>query len=335
MIGIVSHGDDLHTVSVRQHLDAAGAEHTLLDTSQVPAASSLTIRHTSDDPWTGRWGPVAEPEAFGSDLTQLHAMWWRRPQPFQLDPAVRRSQDRGFAVGECAALVAGLWSCLDAAWVNDPDRDEAASRKTWQLHLARTLGLRVPRTCMTNDPAEARAFIDAVGGRTIYKSFSATPSTWRETRPVGEVELGLLDSVRLAPVIFQEHVAGQDTRVTIVGDRVFAATIATGAGYAYDFRVEENPTIDEHELPARVERRLLDLLQSLGLSYGAVDLRRTPEGDYVFLEINPAGQWLFVEHATGQPIAAALADLLVREDRARSEQDRRPVPVRAGALRAG
>ena len=59
-------------------------------------------------------------------------------------------------------------------------------------------------------------------------------------------------------------------------------------------------------------------MQRLGLRYGAADFRVAPDGDLVFLEVNPAGQWLFVEYATGQPIAAALADLLVRLDRERS-----------------
>jgi glutathione synthase/RimK-type ligase-like ATP-grasp enzyme len=68
------------------------------------------------------------------------------------------------------------------------------------------------------------------------------------------------------------------------------------------------------ELPAGVADRLLALMRRLDLWYGAIDLRRGPDGDYVFLEINPAGQWLFVEYATDQPIAATLANLLAKLD---------------------
>ena len=156
----------------------------------------------------------------GHDLRDLHAMWWRRPQPFVLDDAIADSHDRAFARGECAAMVAGLWRCLDAEWVNDPDRDEAASRKMWQLRVASELGLRVPRTCMTNSPELALAFIDSEPGTVVFKSFSATEVTWRETRMVGDQERELLDRVRLAPVIFQECIPGGfDIRVTIVGDQ--------------------------------------------------------------------------------------------------------------------
>ena len=55
-------------------------------------------------------------------------------------------------------------------------------------------------------------------------------------------------------------------------------------------------------------------MTSLRLAYGAIDLRRTPEGDYVFLEINPAGQWIFVEEKTGQPMTDAMAKLLAAPD---------------------
>ena len=68
--------------------------------------------------------------------------------------------------------------------------------------------------------------------------------------------------------------------------------------------------IEPATLPPDVEAALLRLMRTMGLVYGAIDMRRTPEGEHVFLEVNTAGQWLFIEQATGQPIADALADAL-------------------------
>jgi glutathione synthase/RimK-type ligase-like ATP-grasp enzyme len=115
-------------------------------------------------------------------------------------------------------------------------------------------------------------------------------------------------------VIFQEYIpAGVDLRVTIVGSQVFCGAIHSQAGgYKADFRMEmDTSRIEPSSLPENVERCLLGLMKRLGLVYGAVDLRRTPSGEHVFLEVNTAGQWLFVEQATGQPIAQALAEALV------------------------
>ena len=54
-------------------------------------------------------------------------------------------------------------------------------------------------------------------------------------------------------------------------------------------------------------RSLRALVRALGLVYGAADLIRTPDGEHVFLELNPGGEWGMLELALELPIAAALA----------------------------
>lgn len=49
----------------------------------------------------------------------------------------------------------------------------------------------------------------------------------------------------------------------------------------------------------------------MGLCYGAIDMVVTPDERYVFIEINPNGQYLWVEQATGLPISDAICDLLI------------------------
>jgi glutathione synthase/RimK-type ligase-like ATP-grasp enzyme len=76
----------------------------------------------------------------------------------------------------------------------------------------------------------------------------------------------------------------------------------------------ENAKFEPTTLPVETEKRIFALMKRLGLVYGAIDLRRTPEGRHVFLEVNPAGEWRFVEERTGQPITKALAKLLIELD---------------------
>jgi glutathione synthase/RimK-type ligase-like ATP-grasp enzyme len=80
-----------------------------------------------------------------------------------------------------------------------------------------------------------------------------------------------------------------------------------------DVRMNLHAKYMAYELAAETARLLGGLINRLGLVYGAIDLRLTPEGRYVFLEINPAGQFLYIEHATGQPIAATLAQTLLKK----------------------
>jgi hypothetical protein len=308
---LVSHTHDVHALEVMGRLEQRGADAVLFDTGGIPRETRLTITHSM----SAGWGGATLVDGRTLDLTAVRSVWWRRPQPFNLHAELGGAEDRGFAIAETHAAVSGLWSLLDASWMNDPDRDERAGRKAWQLKVASQAGLAIPRTCITNDPERARAFAESEPGPAVYKTFSATERTWRETRVLRAEEQALFDSVRYAPVIFQEYVPARvDLRVTIVGDAIFAAEIhSQTTAYPHDFRIAmDDAKIAAHSLPEETRKRLRALMTSLGLVYGAIDMRQTPAGDYVFLEINPAGQWLFVEHRTGQPITDAVADTLAR-----------------------
>jgi hypothetical protein len=102
-----------------------------------------------------------------------------------------------------------------------------------------------------------------------------------------------------------------------VGDEFFVGEVRSPAGgYAFDYRMDlETAAISKGKLLPETEAKLRLLMSRLGLVYGAIDLRRTPDDAEVFLEINPAGQWLFVEEKTELPITAALAGLLARRSR--------------------
>lgn len=312
MIVIISHPNDPHAARVGELLRADGERVLLLDLSDLPARASLSIEYRN-----GGVGRIDyRTEAAGVwDLARARSVWWRRPQA----PDLRALTDAGvlaFTHNEWQEAINGLWQLIPAPWMNPPAKDEVAGRKALQLKLAAGLGLRIPRTLITSDPDEARAFVEAQGlGRTIFKTFSCTHEIWRETRLVRKDELDKLEQVRLAPVIFQEYIeADADLRVTVVGRKIFAASIcARETDYPVDFRMSLGQARTEPaQLPAPVADKLLALMDRLGLVYGAIDLRRTPQGDYVFLEINTAGEFLFVEERTGLPITRAVAGWLAR-----------------------
>lgn len=332
MIVVISHAADLHATTVIDRLEARGQETVLLDYARFPHEQTLTIDYaTTDEPGEqpatqdgpGRHARVVRParpavrvadvSGRSTDLTGATAVWWRRPQLVGVGGIVDDAA-RGFAYGEWHEALGGLHELLGCPWMNSPPRDAAASHKSTQLGVARALGLRVPQTLLTSDPAEARAFVERVGmGSTVYKIFAATERVWRETRHLRPADLELLDTLRLAPVIFQEFVpAVADIRVTVVGDQVFPLAIdSSDTGYDTDFRLHmARARTSATELPDEVVDRLRALMRQFGLVYGAIDLRLTPEGEYVFLEVNPAGEFLFAEHGSGFPITDAVAGWL-------------------------
>jgi len=315
MILVVSSPADSHAVVVIECLRARGAVVELLDLAEYPQHFGLDLNYTDK----GETLRLIFPDRT-VDLAECGAVWWRRPGAFAPDPAIRRQSHFEFVQSECVEAFTGLWHALDVCWMNHPSRDEVAARKAFQLKAARQAGLATPRTLISSDSGRAQQFISELGnGRVVYKSFSATASEWRETRLVGAEEIGLIDNVRHAPVIFQEYVeAGVDLRVTMVGALAFAAAIhSQDTAYKIDFRMDMlDAKVEAVSLPEEILTGLQALMTSLGLVYGAIDMRRTPEGRYVFLEINPAGQWLFIEERTGQRITEAVSKELIALDAA-------------------
>jgi len=315
MILVISSDRDLHARAVLAGLARVGARATLLDLSHFPARAQLSISYKPSGEQDFRVRDGSDGELA---LAQCRTIWWRRPQPFQLHAEITNSAYRAFALSESHEAFAGLWLAVDAFWVNHPLRDQAAAHKVYQLKVARDVGLATPLTLVTNDPDEARAMSRALGpDRMIYKAFSATEQHWRETRLLKAEERALLDNVRFAPLIFQQYVPAEvDLRVTIVGKDVFAAAIhSQETSYAVDFRMDMAAgRVQAFELPDGVAEALHALMDRLGLVYGAIDMRLTPDGEFVFLEINPAGQWLFIEERTGQPITQTFVRLLAEHD---------------------
>ncbi|MEP6955079.1 MAG: MvdC/MvdD family ATP grasp protein [Solirubrobacteraceae bacterium] len=316
---ILAQHHDEHAAAVAAELEQLGGHAEVVDTSHFPDRARLVARFESCEECRKRLF-LLELERGRIDLADVGAAWWRRPHPPAASARLTRPDHQVFAVNETHEALRGLWHALDVFWINDPGRDEVAHRKLLQLRVAQDVGLEIPSTLVTNDVAAARSYVDARAYRdVICKAFSATEQQWRETRLVGEPELAALENVRYAPVIFQEYVPAEvDLRVTVVGQELFTGAIySQESEYPVDFRMDMgNTRVEADELPAEVAEQLLELMARLGIVYGAIDLRRTPDGRHVFLEVNPAGQWLFVEQATGQPIARALAQELLAHDRA-------------------
>jgi glutathione synthase/RimK-type ligase-like ATP-grasp enzyme len=318
MILVVSSVIDEHSSAVLRELDRMDAASYLLDLSRFPQNTRLSMRFDSK---TSPEFVLHSLEDRPLRFAEVAVVWWRRPQPFDLHPSIGHPAHRTFAYNESHNAFAGLWQVVDAFWVNHPSHDEVAALKGYQLSIAREVGLEIPVTLISTDPDSVRAFVDQRGPQnTVYKSFSATEQVWRETRVLRPDEVEKLENVVYAPVIFQEYIpASVDLRVTIVGDEVFPAAIhSQETTYPIDFRMDMwRAHIESTQLPDQVEQQLRELMRRLGLVYGAVDMRRTPDGRHVFLEVNPAGQWLFIEERTDQPISSTLACLLAERDQRR------------------
>lgn len=257
-------------------------------------------------------------------LEQVTSVLYRRPRKFEVNPDLSPSEQR-FASTEAIMAIGGLLRSLNCLWVNHPEKLVTANYKPLQLKIARSLGLEIPRTLITNEPEAVKTFFQDCKGHMIYKpiSYGAILSEENElssiyTSRVSYEDLNEIARVRQTPCLFQEYVHKRlELRINVIGNSVFSAEIYSqnSERSATDWRQSYGDlSYGIHQLPQDIQDKCLALVRELDLQFGAIDMVLTPDGRYVFLEVNPGGQWDWIESQTGLPLANAFADLLNGDD---------------------
>jgi glutathione synthase/RimK-type ligase-like ATP-grasp enzyme len=303
VIVIISFGTDLHARAVRRALVRTGERVEIVDVAALGAGDHLTFGEGSqlEAIWTRANGAQI-------DLSSARAIWHRRIANPTV-PTCAAEHEQHFAIAQWQTLLLGMLEALPVRMINRPLADRYLE-KPYQLAIARQLGLRIPHTTITSRADTARAFATARGNNIVHKPLTGSGARMLATRRFDDASIAALDQLALAPEIFQEAICGgRELRITMVGPRIFAAEFRPGAGIV-DGRTDLETTYREHHLPASVEEQLHALMARFGLVYATIDMKLTDAGDYVFLELNPQGQFLYIELLTGLPIAAAVAELL-------------------------
>jgi len=319
MILILTEDSDSHADDVERRLRQRGVELLRFDPKKFPAKLGISIVYSA----AGKMRRILYLEEAQVDLEKVKSVWYRRPNSPVVGPEITDNLTAGYVVEESKVFLNNLWNTMECLWVPAPPSVlREAELKASQLKLAGSLGFDLPPTLITNNPQEFLEFycqhngniISKVLGPALYRSVGHTFN--RYTQVVTKRDVAYWRTIRFCPVIFQAYVPKRiELRITVVGREVFAAEIHSQHSNQtrHDWRHYdqfETPYFP-HELPAELRARCLDLVESLGLCYGAIDMVLTPDDRYVFLEINPNGQYLWIEQVAGLPISEAICGLLM------------------------
>ena len=198
--------------------------------------------------------------------------------------------------------------------------DFLASNKLYQQLVAQKCGLRIPRTLISNNYSHVVAFSNPQEGLLLksigYIKLDEENRSFLYSERFSHSELeSSADAIRSCPVFSQEYIHKKfEYRVMAIGKRLLACRIDSQSSEKtkvdwrhYDL---ENVAHISAELPHEIQRKILCFMQAIKLQYGALDLIETPEGEFVFLEINPSGQWGWIADLANIPIPMAVAEML-------------------------
>ena len=310
----VTNKADLTTDFVVREIQKKGARFYRLNTEDIGISVLLSLD------FKGRYYLYDQLSGEKHDLESFSAVYFRRP-------AIREYHEEDLTEAEIQFLrieqyqsLEGIYRILDGAfWISPLNAIRNAENKIYQQILASKIGLQIAPGIITNNPDDFRDFLNRNDNDCIVKSIRSGQVGQEKTEKIAYtsklVDMPSDEQIMVCPSYIQKHIDKEcDIRVTVVGKNVFAtAILSQGCDETKtDWRKGEHVLpYHEIELPKDVEHKCLQMMKILGLNYGAIDFILDKDGNYVFLEINPNGQWAWIECRTGYRIAAEIANLLI------------------------
>jgi len=316
---IITHTEDNFSIEkVTEYIEKNGFEVIRFDVDLYPLQNKLSTIFEN-----GSWISILETPETKYRLDDIAAVWYRRA--YNIGRGLKEELDAKFygaAMGEIRNTLFGFLESIDAYSLGKPGVYRRLDSKEEQLKIADKIGLKIPETCLTNNPEDARQFI--IKHKNVVAKMQTGFAIYEDgvesvvfTNVIGEDKLEELDSLLYCPMQFQKKIEKKkELRITVVGQDVYAFEIDSQQfeDAKVDWRKDGVNLIDKWvrtELPADVETKILELLNVYNVDYGAIDMIVSPEDDYYFIEINAAGEFFWLDNLTEDNlISKSIADVL-------------------------
>lgn len=301
---IMTQPDDNDAAVVKIALENLNHQVRLYFTADMPTQQRNSVYIHNDH---YQWNSIDDYEMFSE--YDYDVVWWRRPRKPHLPVDLTHPNDRQFVVRENNLFYESLTANIapHARWINPKEAATRANFKLLQLKIAAQCGLSIPVTLFSNDPIKIKEFIASHQQEgVIYKAHCA--NFWFEPDKTkisytARVNFGNLpedEALMITPGIYQKEVHKKfELRVVYFGGFLVAAKLDSQAHpeSQLDWRAmsDHKIVLEPYQLPSKVIERIRQFMQQLGIVFGSLDLIVTPEDEYVFLEVNEQGQFLWLE----------------------------------------
>lgn len=319
---IITHSNDNESIeTVTRQLEKYNARAIRFNVDQYPLHSSLTSNYED-----GQWKVYFDHAGQRESLHDITAMWYRRSH--NLASGLGNILDGEYLAsvhGEVRTTLFGMLESMNCFHIGKFSQYRRLDSKEEQMKIASTLGLKIPETCITNNPEEAKKFVLSHAKGAIVKMQSAFAIEKQGvehvvfTNIITEDNLEEIENLQYCPMQFQEKLEKQkELRITIVGDAVFSFAVDSQKieNAKVDWRREGVELLDQwepYDLPESIKEKLLKMMDIYQINYGAIDIIVTPENEHYFLEINSAGEFFWLDRLIDGTISDQIAKVLVGE----------------------
>ncbi|MFW5795528.1 MAG: MvdC/MvdD family ATP grasp protein [Bacillota bacterium] len=316
MILIISNKEDITTDFLINKLNNYCIKYFRLNTDEILRSIALNFDFANN-----KYNIYDKNTDSVINLSDIKSVYFRRPKLPKISGNLSTGEEL-FVKNEIKFTLEGLYKILDNKfWINNVYRIREAENKIYQLLFARKLGFSIPSSLISTVEKSTRDFIEKNNNNCIIKPIkSGLIQDDKDPKNIftsllSKKDIKNLDRVKFCPSYFQKNITKKaDIRVTVVGKKIFAAKISSQEykETSIDWRKGNNIRLDYNKikLPAVIRNKCIDMTRNLGLTFSAIDLILNKKDEYIFLEINPNGQWAWIENRLGYSISSELINLL-------------------------
>ena len=256
-----------------------------------------------------------EDEEYETQFDKLKGIFFRAPVFLRTQSKAELSVSKQLERNQWSAFLRNLIIFKNANWINNPVCTYRAENKLYQLCIAKESGLLVPTTYVSNSGdvnlISDKQYVVKSLDTALFYDLKNKKEMFTYSNVVTGAELQQYDLTE-APVFVQEFLNPKiDCRVTYVSGNLFPVKILeNGHGMYGDWRVrKEELEYIPFQLPEDVELAIRSLMKNLNLNFGGIDLALV-DGKYYFIEVNPTGEWGWLEIKTGINISETIKNAL-------------------------
>jgi MvdC family ATP-grasp ribosomal peptide maturase len=322
VIVLLTHSKDFYTIDrVEEAISRKGCHPFRFNTDRFPQHIKLSIGLKGQEIQLSLKG---EDEEKTFNAGEIYSVWLRKIGHPDIDENMDPLLRKGCIRESKETLAVFLNQLGGVRWIDPLPAVQKAENKFYQLQVAQSVGILTPNTLISNDPLRVRHFYRQLQGDMIAKMLTPltvsmegnTPFVY--TRRVQPGDLNDAESLCYSPMVFQEHIPKEcELRIIYVDGKLFTGAIPSRElleENQVDWRTIKSGKFrwEHFEVSDEFAGKLRKFMKKIGLRFGALDVILKPDGHYVFLEVNPTGEWGMLERDLGLPISQAIADVLTR-----------------------
>jgi glutathione synthase/RimK-type ligase-like ATP-grasp enzyme len=322
IILLLTHSQDYYTVDlVGQAVSQQGYRPVRVNLDEFPQKVQLSMDLKGEDLDLLLEAPSVKDVIRRRDI---RAVWLRKVGATQIDEEMEPLLRNGCIRESREALDSFLFQLeKNIPWVDRYSVIIQASNKLYQQRLAQSVGLPIPKTLITNQPREVRAFFKELKGNMVTKMLTPLTISMSGNTPfvytsrVKAEDLDRLDQLKYSPMVFQEFIPKAfELRIAYVNGKLFTGALHTApvdGKESSDWRKpgEGDWRWEHYRVSEEWAAKITAFMKKIGLYFGALDVIVGPGGEFTFLEVNPTGEWGMLERDLELPISKAIADTLI------------------------